>query len=202
MARKTFISYKYSEAQSLRDDILEALGDDAIYYRGETSASPDLTDSSTDNIKNNLKNMIFNTSVTIVIISPHMKESNWIDWEIEYSLKEYKRNSRASKTNGLVGVIQKVDGDYTWLRKKLQKNDGHSAVYHDTSELFEIINNNRFNQDPVEYYCEKCQTVDDKTGSYLTLVTEEVFLGNISEYVENAYNKSQKLWNYKLCKKR
>lgn len=27
--------------------------------------------------------MIYSTSVTIVIISPHMKESNWIDWEIE-----------------------------------------------------------------------------------------------------------------------
>lgn len=26
MARKTFISYKYSEAQNLRNDIIEALG--------------------------------------------------------------------------------------------------------------------------------------------------------------------------------
>lgn len=202
MARKTFISYKYSEAQSLRDDILESMGDDAIYYRGETSASPDLTDSSTDNIKNNLKNMIFNTSVTIVIISPHMKESNWIDWEIEYSLKEYKRNSRASKTNGLVGVIQKVDGDYSWLVKKQTKIDGHNSIYHDSSKLFDIINNNRFNQNPIEYYCAQCQTVDSKNGSYITLVTEEVFLNNISDYIEDAYNKSQKLWNYELCKKR
>lgn len=32
MARKTFISYKYSEAQDLRDEILESLGDDATYY--------------------------------------------------------------------------------------------------------------------------------------------------------------------------
>ena len=29
MAHKTFISYKYSEAQKLRDDIIEALGEDA-----------------------------------------------------------------------------------------------------------------------------------------------------------------------------
>ncbi|EGP5096642.1 TPA: TIR domain-containing protein [Enterococcus faecium] len=202
MARKTFISYKYSEAQSLRDTILASMGDDATYYRGETSDSPDLTDSSTDNIKNNLKNMIFNTSVTIVIISPHMKESNWIDWEIEYSLKEYKRNSRASKTNGLVGVIQKVDGDYSWLIKKQTKKDGHNTIYHDTSKLFDIINNNRFNQNPIEYYCEQCRTVDNKSGSYITLVTEEVFLNNISDYIEDAYNKSQKLWNYELCKKR
>ena len=29
MAHKTFISYKYSEAQKLRDSIINALGDDA-----------------------------------------------------------------------------------------------------------------------------------------------------------------------------
>ena len=43
MAHKTFISYKYSEAQELRDRIIKAFGDDASYYQGETSASPDLT---------------------------------------------------------------------------------------------------------------------------------------------------------------
>ena len=31
MAHKTFISYKYDEAQRLRDDIIDALGDDATY---------------------------------------------------------------------------------------------------------------------------------------------------------------------------
>ena len=44
MAHKTFISYKWSEAQQLRDDIIDALGEDASYYKGETSDSPDLTD--------------------------------------------------------------------------------------------------------------------------------------------------------------
>ena len=77
MAHRTFISYKYSEAQDLRDRIIEALGEDANYYMGETSESPDLTDTSTENIKKNLRDMMFGTSVTIVILSPHMKESKW-----------------------------------------------------------------------------------------------------------------------------
>lgn len=51
MAHKTFISYKYSEAQNLRDKIIDSLGEDAKYYQGETSDSPDLTDTSTENIK-------------------------------------------------------------------------------------------------------------------------------------------------------
>ena len=39
MAHKTFISYKYSESKDLRDRIIDALGDDATYYKGETSDS-------------------------------------------------------------------------------------------------------------------------------------------------------------------
>ena len=59
MARKTFISYKYSEAREIRDRIISSLGDDATYYRGERATSPDLTDFTTSTIKNNLKNKIY-----------------------------------------------------------------------------------------------------------------------------------------------
>ncbi|GAB6172685.1 hypothetical protein JCM15765_21630 [Paradesulfitobacterium aromaticivorans] len=38
MAHKTFISYKYSEAQKLRDDIITALGDDATYYNSHSAS--------------------------------------------------------------------------------------------------------------------------------------------------------------------
>lgn len=106
MARKTFISYKYGESSELRDKIIAALGEDAMYYQGETSKSPDLTDESTERIRKNLTDMMYDTSVTIVIVSPNIKKSNWIDWEIEYCLKEYVRKGRTSNTNGVVGVIQ------------------------------------------------------------------------------------------------
>lgn len=79
MAHKTFISYKYSESQELRDKIVKSLGEDTKYYKGETSDSPDLTDIKTETIKNHLKDMLFDTTVTIVIISPNMKKSKWID---------------------------------------------------------------------------------------------------------------------------
>ena len=115
MARKTFISYKYSEAQDLRDEILEALGEDATYYQGETSSSPDLTDESTALIRKKLTDMMYDTSVAIVIVSPNLTKSSWIDWEIEYCLKEYSRKGRTSKANGVVGIIQKCDGGYNWL---------------------------------------------------------------------------------------
>lgn len=124
MAHKTFISYKYSEAQNLRDRIIKALGEDALYYQGETSDSPDLTDTTTENIKKNLADMMYNTSVLIVIISPNMKKSEWIDWEIEYCLKEITRKDRTSHTNGVVGVIMKVNGGYGWFKTSYERNDG------------------------------------------------------------------------------
>lgn len=35
MVHKTFISYKWSAARKLRDDIIKALGADAVYYNGK-----------------------------------------------------------------------------------------------------------------------------------------------------------------------
>ena len=76
MPRKTFISYKYREAQALRDKILKVLGADATYYQGETSDSPDLTDTSTENIKKALADKMYDTSVTIVVVSPNIKQAS------------------------------------------------------------------------------------------------------------------------------
>ena len=105
-----FISYKFSEARELRNRIIDSLAQDASYYKGETADSPDLTDRKTETIKEHLKNMLFDTTVTIVIVSPNMRQSNWIDWEIEYSLRNYNRSGKCSSTNGVLGVLMKVDG--------------------------------------------------------------------------------------------
>lgn len=191
MAHRTFISYKYSEAQDLRDRIIEALGEDANYYMGETSESPDLTDTSTENIKKNLRDMMFGTSVTIVILSPHMKESKWIDWEIEYCLRQYTRKDRTSHTNGVVGVIMKVDGGYDWLKYKVKKTDGCEAMAYNDGKLYPIIINNRYNQDPPEYSCDTCKCVNYLTGSYIAFVEEDKFLDNPQKYINNAYDKSE-----------
>lgn len=200
MAKKTFISYKYSEAQSLRDDILKAMGDDATYYNGETSESPDLTDTSTENIKNNLKGMIHGTSVTIVVVSPNFKESVWINWEIEYSLKEITREDRTSRTNGVVGVIMKANGSYDWLISTNEYEDGCTPRTIDTSKLYKIVNENRFNLQPMKYSCLQCKTVDSLSGSYISLVKEEDFLENPVKYIDNAFDKSEDISSFKIVK--
>lgn len=72
---------------------------------------------------------MYNTSVTIVIISPNIKKSKWINWEIEYCLSNYSRKGRTSHTNGVVGVIMKVNGGYNWL-------DGSYIEYVEEEETF------------------------------------------------------------------
>ena len=203
MAHKTFISYKYSEARGLRDRIINSLGEDATYYEGETSNCPDLTDTSTENIKKKLSDMMYDTSVTIVILSPNMKSSEWIEWEIEYSLKTIQRKNRTSHVNGIVGVIMKYDGGYDWFELNSKSPDGCFTVSYKKEKVFNIINNNRFNQKLTSYICEKCRTVDWLNGSYIAFVEEDTFLNNPKKFIDNAYEKSEDdAKGYNLCKKR
>lgn len=203
MSHKTFISYKYSEAQILRDDIIEALGEDATYYQGETSNSPDLTDTSTENIKKNLTDMMYDTSVTIVIISPNIKKSKWIDWEIEYCMKNISRNRRTSHTNGIVGVVMKYNGGYSWFKTTTKNSDGCTSSSYDDSKVYPIINNNRSNQNPKQYSCDICKTINALTGSYIAYVEEETFLNNPQKYIDNAYDKSENdAFGYDITKTR
>lgn len=200
MARKTFISYKYSEAKGLRDDILKELGDDAQYYKGETSESPDLTDETTEKIKEHLKDMIYDTSVTIVIISPNMKNSNWIEWEISYSLKEVSRKGRTSKTNGIVGVIQKINGSYDWLLSESTNCHGKGVIYTKLDLLPYLIQENKYNSNPPIWCCEECRTYDWLDGSYINLVKEDTFLADPITYIENAFEKKDKINLYDITK--
>lgn len=200
MARKTFISYKYSEAQDLRDKIIEALGDDASFYNGETSDSADMTDLKTATIKKNLTDMMFNTSVLIVIISPNMKQSKWIDWEIQYCLQNNTRKDRTSQTNGIVAVIKKVNGGYNWFKSNGQNSDGCTSSSYSEHLVYDIIKNNRYNQNPKEYSCDVCKTVNALNGSYISYVEEETFLANPNKYIENAFEKSENEDGYDLTK--
>ena len=205
MAHKTFISYKYSEARDLRDRIIEALGNDATYYNGERMDSDDKSDQKRETIKNYLADMIYDTSVLIVIISPHMKESEWIDWEIQYALTNNTRQDRTSHTNGVVGVIMKVNDGYDWFCRSVQHNGDCTCRVTDYKEdkVYDIIRKNRYNQQPKIYKCDYCESIDSLMGSYISYVKEDDFLKNPSKYIENAYKKSNNnAAGYELTKAR
>lgn len=191
MSHKTFISYKHSESLELRNKIIETMGEGAIYYQGENGFSPNKSDDSDDAIWNYLKDMIWPTTVTIVILSPKMTESSWIESEISYSLKKITRDGTQSHRNGVVAVIKKVNNSYDWFKYNYTESDGHSLMGYHEDKVFELIKINRRNQDPPAYCCEKCKSIDPLTGSFISYVEEEEFLNNLDKYINNAFDKAQ-----------
>ncbi|MCY4657792.1 MAG: TIR domain-containing protein [Gammaproteobacteria bacterium] len=202
MAHRTFISYKFSESTELRDRIVYSLGDDAGYYQGETSDSPDRSDQATETIKQNLRDMMYNTSVTIVLLSPNLLESKWVDWEIEYCLKETQRKGRTSRTNGVVGVVSKVNGGYGWLLTTEGKPDGCLVNRYDESYLYDIININRFNRKLKQPVCSRCGSYAELKDCFISFVLEDDFLLDPSSYIDNAFDKSENAENFDLVKMR
>jgi hypothetical protein len=122
MGHKVFVSYKYwdwdvrgIQGESLTTarsyvDKLQVLLSNGHIYKGEGS-NEDLSGYSEAYIWSKLKDKIYDSSVTIVLISPNMKEagrwerSQWIPWEISYSLRETPRNGRTSHSNAMLAVI-------------------------------------------------------------------------------------------------
>ena len=200
MAHKTFISYKYSEAQDLRDKIIKKMGTDATYYKGETSDSPNLSDNKTSTIRKTLADMIYDTTVMIVIVSPNMKQSEWMEWEIKYALREQTRNNRTSHADGVICVVQKNEfyeqfglNPYSWAKS-------YGGDW-DINKLFNIINQNRNNKKSFrDSDLFNMADYNKLSNHYVDIVTEEEFLKYPNYYINAAFEKSQNLGSYSLAK--
>ena len=139
MGRKVFVSYKYKDkdvkalpgvepftwVRDYVDFIAEHLIKNGNVYKGEDNTE-DLSDRSEAYIWSHLKDKIYDSSVTIVLISPNMREagkwqrSQWIPWEIAYSLRETTRSDYTSHSNAILAVIlPDRTGSYAYYNKDL-----------------------------------------------------------------------------------
>lgn len=195
-----FISYKYSDAVNTRDKIIEVLGDRGHIYKGEKGYNP--LNVADETLKDYLSNMIFNTTVTIVIISPCVIYSDWVEWEVRYSLRQTSRDGRQSKRNGIVCVIQGKDNyrvsmvgydlikykDYRWA----YKNDyANRAVLKRDILPKAIIDNMQtsfppFNMILSNYLRQNYKLLPD----YCVVVDEEDFIKEPDTYVNEAYRRA------------
>lgn len=211
MGRKVFVSFKYhdykvpnlhgqsySEVHNYVDIIAEKLGSDNV-YKGERS-DEDLSHLKEDTIWEKIKNRIYDSSVTIVLISDGMRNPNsydksqWIPWEVRYSLCEYNKNERISHTNGLLYVVlPDILGDYNYMIEDKTCCQAGCRLYHD-NKLFYIMAKNLFNRK--EDNCRVCDvgdTVFRFDDSYAIMVKWKDFINDdfsINFYVEMAYQRS------------
>ncbi len=205
MGRKTFVSYKYSDSDYAnhyyRNKIMEFLKNEGSVYKGEDGFSDDLTGYKAETIKNRLKPMIHDSTVTIVLITPNVVDSNWVDWEVSYSLKDVTRDKEGrSRMNGIIGVIiPDRNGRYDYI---ISKDSCGNSTY-DKKILPEIIENNRYNTTNSNYTSEgKCgKTHNRDYGSYCSLYKWDYFINNVDDLLEIAVKKSRSMANDYLISK-
>ena len=168
MGKKIFVSYKYSDddVKNLEtgknsiardyvnkfEEVIKDSGDDI--YKGEED-DEDLSNLEDDTIWEKLKTRIYDSSITVIFISPDMKESGkkdrdqWIPWEISYSLKEESRQNKngdsvTSHSNAMLGlVLPDNDNSYSYFLERKSCCGNQCILYH-SNKLFSIHAQNTF----------------------------------------------------------
>ncbi len=229
MGKKIFVSYKYSDSQVQDLNIYEFVKDywgnvipqkitttarhyvDKIdkliettdhIFKGEDDGE-DLGSLADSTIGSKLGDKIFDSTVTIVLISKGMKDNTpendqWIPWEISYSLREQSRNGQRSKTNAVLGVVLPDNfGSYDYY---YQENLGCNSVTHFTGQLFTILKENMFNiKTPTTRTCNG-STIHEGECSYIKTVKWDEFISNINFYIEIAVEIWRNRGNYNIRK--
>ena len=219
ISRKIFVSYKYKDPnvwiepiaeyspgedtdylytpRHYVDKIIEKIGTDHI-YKGE-QGDEGMDDLSDDTIDSKLKQKIFDSSVTIVLISPNMRDKNipekdqWISREIAYSLRNKTRGDKSSKTNAVLAVaLPDLNGKYN-----------HAVIHQScgvrswqTNSFFRIISSNMFNRwNKNHTICNLCfgyhHHGDDH--SYIHPVKWEDFISNYDGHINHVLALREKM---------
>lgn len=226
MGRKIFVSYKYSDslvedlnifedtffgkqkvqttARHYVNQLSEILEDDDHIYKGEDDdeSMESLADST---IGSKLGDKIFDSSVTIVMVSKGMKNpllaenDQWIPWEVSYSLKQQDRQGQKSKTNGVIAVVLPDEqGSYEYYITRDEECNCRSL---NTPILFEILRANMFNvKAPNRRLCNSSY-VYTGDSSYIQSVKWEDFINSPSKYIDKAIELRDRKEEFHLKKK-
>lgn len=220
MARKIFVSYKHSDtnvqpinggttARAYVDELEDLLAEDGEIYKGE--GDEDLSEFKDETIETHLKDKIYDSSVTLVLISPCMKgededeSEQWIPWEISYSLKEISRNDRTSQTNAVLAVVlPDAYGSYDYFLKDRECTSCQETYrIVNTSRLFQILRDNMFNvRNPEFSDCSHHESTKIYTGesSYITSVKWSAFVAGMESCIVRAEKIRDNIEDYNVVK--
>jgi hypothetical protein len=164
----------------------------------------DLSHLTEEVIQQKLYDRIYDSTITIVLISKNMKEAmneklQWIPQEIAYSLREKTRDDRTSCTNGVLAVVlPDENGVYDHGIKHL-----NCVTEIQTNNFFNIISKNMFNRNEHKRnICTICGTHhhygDDH--SYVYPVKWDDFIKTPNVYIDLALDLKNRLDEFKLTK--
>lgn len=201
---KVFISYKYSDDDVLAlsdienttvrdyvDKVQSLLKDLGIGINKGEGSDEDLSDFEEETIYKKLKDRIYDSSVTVVMMSPNMKlpnrydKSQWIPWEIQYSLREETRDGVTSKTNAVLAVVlPDANGSYDYAITQNACCDKGCRTIH-TDRFFTILKENMFNRNkPIVNECEKNRELYYGEHSYIPCVKWVDFISLIKSMLD------------------
>lgn len=226
MGHKIFVSYKYADSDvknltwwensTVRDYVTEFQnkiydGDDI--NKGEEDYE-DLSGLTDDVIWEKLKNRIYDSSVTVVFISPNMREAGkadrdqWIPWEISYSLKEISRKTKSgksvtSKSNAMVAVVlPDSNGSYSYYLESRTCCFSFCTTHH-TDKLFTILGKNKFNlKNPSTKECtnNEGKVWTSPNPSYIGAVKWDDFIADYKKYIDAAIERQDNIDDYNIRK--
>ena len=219
---KIFISYKYGDTsvqhlsrngilgitkvRDYVDELQEKLSSTDPLNKGELDGE-DMSQFKDETIASKLRDKIYDSSVTIVLISPEMKDSHlpendqWIPWEISYSLREVLRADRVSRANALLGVVlPDIYGSCEYVMK--EKNCcASSCTSFNRSNLFTIIQENTFNRKKPAYQnCQTNDTVHQWPYSYMHIISWPKFIADMDGAIDQAIKIRERIDEFDIHK--
>jgi hypothetical protein len=229
MGKKIFISYKYADSQvrdlniyeDARDlwgnsfrrkvtttarhyvDILQSKIDASDHINKGEDDGEDLGSLADSTIGSKLGDKIFDSTVTIVLISKGMKDNTsendqWIPWEISYSLREQSRNGQRSKTNAILAVVlPDENGNYDYF---ITHNHQCNSRTLNTPFLFKILRENMFNISSPDTRDCNGNVIYHGYSSYIHSIKWDDFISNIDGGINIALAIWQKRGEYVIVK--
>lgn len=212
MARKVFVSYKYGDTyvQDLNvyeytiwgkqkvqtkvrhyvNELAGILSSEDHIYKGENDGQS-LADFSDEYIASTLRDKIYDSSITIVLVSKGMKhiyvaeKDQWMPWEISYSLKEYTRQGRTSLSNGILAIV--IPDEFGSYEYYLTNDSLCNCTSYNTPFLFQILSDNMFNKKENETsLCSNGTIVHHGEFSYIKSVKWEEFKISPNNYLNKS----------------
>lgn len=226
---KIFISYKY------RDNLVEQIPRLIVEDLGYTSprsyvdmldlilsrlghvckaekANESLAGLSEDTIARKLADRLYDSTVSLVLISKGMdtgeaERDQWIPWEVSYSLTEHTRGDRTSATNAMIAIVLPDEaGLYNYFVTDHSCIWCGARTWHKRN-TFNIIGSNMFNRlEPTLTDCSSstCGNTDIHIGndhSYIQPVKWSEFIVNPDLYINFALTRKEEKESFDITKR-